>query len=78
FSLYPNPVSGDFTLEVSGMRANDTRLHILDMNGRPILEQRLNAVDGRFQVSAGDLPAGTYLLRLTNVAGISVTRFVKK
>jgi hypothetical protein len=78
FSLYPNPVSGDFTLEVSGLRANDTRLHILDLNGRPILEQRLNAVDGRFRVSAEHLPAGTYLLRLTNVAGISVARFVKK
>ncbi|WP_173021591.1 T9SS type A sorting domain-containing protein [Lewinella sp. W8] len=78
FSLYPNPVVGDFTLEVSGMRANDTRLHILDLNGRPLIEQRLNAADGRFRVSAADLPAGTYLLRLTNVAGISVTRFVKK
>ncbi|NJC25527.1 CHRD domain-containing protein [Neolewinella antarctica] len=75
---YPNPFQTHFTVEVEGLKANVSTLTLLDINGREVGRQLVNFRDGRVTVPAPLLSSGTYLIRLTNEAGVSTQRVVKR
>ncbi|WP_020569073.1 CHRD domain-containing protein [Neolewinella persica] len=77
-AVFPNPFSEQLTLEVSGVRSERTELQIFDINGRLIISRQLQLADGRIDLPTGQLTAGAYLLRLTNDAGASVIRVIKR
>ena len=72
-SLYPNPVSDKLTVE-----ATETidHLEVFSVTGMLVYSQR-NCTD-KVEVSMADLPAGTYVIRLTTQNATEVRRFVKK
>lgn len=76
--VYPNPVGDLLTVELTGLRAFETKLQLLDINGRVVNTRSLQMINGRMDINTSDLPAGTYLLRLTNEAGISTARIIRR
>lgn len=60
YSVYPNPTSGQMTVE--GPVAIGARLHLYDNQGRRVLD--LLFEDGRNVINIGNLPPGNYQLAL--------------
>lgn len=58
--LYPNPVSGELTIESANLKVDHIR--ILDMNGKNILEQSIQT--SKFQVDFSRFPKGVYIIHL--------------
>lgn len=77
-SVFPNPFGDVLMLEVSGLRAGQTELQLLDVNGRLLLTRQLGQTDRRIELPTGKLVAGTYLLRLANEAGVSTARVIHR
>ena len=66
--VYPNPSSGQFTLE--GIPAEDSQVSLYDLLGKrvPLQIQRINAQRLLLQPQ-GQVPAGLYLLRVQDATG---------
>ncbi len=69
---YPNPFSAETTVRYRLREGGPVRLRVFDMRGREVrtlvdARQAAGAHEARF--TAGDLPSGTYLLRLDTAAG---------
>lgn len=66
--IYPNPTSSEFTIDLNLPVASDTRICLLDMMGREILELHDGYLSGgrqRFVVGEGLLPkSGVYVVRI--------------
>ena len=77
-NVFPNPFGDNLTLEVDGLRGNNTELTLLDVTGRIVLRQKLVTRNGRTELSTVNLRAGTYLLRLANDAGVSTVRLIRR
>ena len=73
--LYPNPVQGSrVMLAVRGLKQDAYEIRVLDMSGHLILQQGLT---GQTQLETAislpaALPAGTYVLQLTDKSGVTV------
>lgn len=76
--LYPNPFTNQLTLEVEKLRGTSTDLSLFNATGRLVQQQRINLRNGRMSLPTHDLPAGAYLLRLTNSGGISTVKLIKR
>ena len=65
--VYPNPANSTVTAQYNyGIEANRTRAIILyDMLGREVLKQMATGVQNTTSLSTSNLPAGSYLLRMT-------------
>jgi hypothetical protein len=66
--LYPNPASEEVNITFSGKHDGETYLmEILDMNGKTILNKKIN-VSGSYatKVYIDELPGGLYILKLSN------------
>lgn len=77
FKLYPNPSNGDMTLVNHGT-GSVLDLRILDLAGRQVHAERLNAAPGtehRLQL-AGRIVPGTYHAVLHNNEAVRAVRFV--
>jgi len=69
-SIFPNPATDFIFVEMN----QDARLEVMDVQGKDVLlKQDLNA-GIRNQVNLEFLPAGFYLLRISNEEGISVKK----
>ena len=77
WSIYPNPGNGDIIIS-SGAVQGKVHVAVLDMTGRTVHTGTLNMVaNGQTALRlAGQLAAGTYMLRLTGDAGRSEQRFM--
>lgn len=64
FKLFPNPSSGDFTIEFDNHLNSEYALEIISINGRSVLKQVIN--DNRTQVKATSLNPGLYFLKINN------------
>ena len=78
YSVYPNPVSGDEVLQVSGVAGD--RVEVLDVSGRVLTDRTLRgAID---ELPVANLRAGTYLVRITPANGkrtvSKVLRFIRE
>jgi len=76
--VYPNPVGAILTVELTGLRAFETKLQLLDINGRVVSTRKLQFTNGLTEINTSQLPAGAYLLRLTNDAGTSTARIIRR
>ena len=78
YAIYPNPVSGDEVLQISGFAGD--RVEILDLSGRVLTDRTLRgAID---ELPVANLPAGTYLVRISPANGdgtkSTVLRFIRE
>lgn len=72
-SIYPNPAADMLTVE-NGADVN--RYELYNVSGALMLSKAVNA--RTFDIDLRDLPAGTYLLKMTSKDMIQTKRFVKK
>ena len=73
FALYPNPVSNKLIIEASEAI---NQIEIFNIVGTTVFSQK-NCGD-KVEIHTADLPAGTYLIRMTTPSATEVRRFVKK
>ena len=71
--LYPNPISDKLSVEAT--EAID-HIEIFDIAGAMVYSQK-NCSE-KMEIQTADLPAGTYVIRMTTQNTIEVRRFVKK
>jgi hypothetical protein len=78
-SVFPNPSSGFTTIEVDGFVNNDAQLEIIDLAGRSMMKEKMNA-SAYFAESFVDISsfkAGTYLIRITTGNSVYTKTLVK-
>ena len=73
FDLYPNPVSDKLTVEAS--EAID-HVEVFSITGAMVFSQK-NCAE-KVEINTTDMPAGTYVIRMTTQNTTEVRRFVKK
>jgi hypothetical protein len=77
--LAPHPVRGAFTVELALPADGDATLEVFDITGRRVFQRELSLGAGRHQVQieqGATLPAGAYMLRLTQSGRTVSKRFV--
>jgi len=80
-SVFPNPTDSQFTVELYLKRQIELSFELYDLNGRLLLSTESKTYQGKEQetLSVGQLPAGTYFLKIRDkkgqvVAGHKVVR----
>ncbi|MBN2669767.1 MAG: T9SS type A sorting domain-containing protein [Bacteroidales bacterium] len=63
-SLYPNPVKGKLTVEYLLAEDANTEMRIYDINGKLLIQQKLNTTMGIKSVDVSKLTSGVYILKL--------------
>jgi hypothetical protein len=79
-AIFPNPSSGLTTVEVSGAVNNDASLEILDLTGRLIHSEKMNA-SANFAESFVDVSSyksGTYLVKIKTNDRVYTKSLVKQ
>lgn len=79
FELFPNPTRDRVQLSFSSPGAHTTRMELLDVAGHVVFDQQMEAQPGAnlHEISLQSLPAGVYLLRVSQAAGSSTHKLVK-
>jgi hypothetical protein len=72
--LYPNPASTNITIE--GIK-NIENIEIVGISGNILLSKNINSID-KVTLDINQLAQGTYLVKVTDISGVSVfAKFVK-
>lgn len=74
--LYPNPASGEVVLESDYLRPGVPSVQLTDMQGRSMTLGASQPKPGTLQFNVGNLPTGTYLLRVDTSQGMFAERLV--
>ena len=74
--VYPVPTRDLLTVSFEVPVAAPLRLELLDLLGRVVYRGQMAQAQSELQISVGDLPAGTYFLRLLDAQGQSGVRKV--
>lgn len=81
-SFYPNPAAATTQLEYDVKKAGPVRVELLDKDGnklRTLLPEASQEKGTHSQaLNLSDLPAGTYLYKITTKSGTQTKRFVKE
>jgi len=79
-SIYPNPTSGMFTINASGLTNTIKSYLLTDIYGKMVLEKNANLVnDNVFEIDLSKYCSGIYFLRLnTENQGIIFRKIIKK
>ncbi|MDP4266977.1 MAG: T9SS type A sorting domain-containing protein [Bacteroidota bacterium] len=81
--IYPNPGSGEFLIEVEGMKDEMIDLSVMDMMGKVVESEKINVKsDGRIKFDLSGFESGVYFLNFTpdlsSKGDGSLQRIVKK
>ena len=77
-TVFPNPANTTLKLTYTTSIAQITTLRLIDVNGTAVVTQSSRMAEGNndCQVNIATLPAGTYLLLLTNNDGVLAKKTV--
>ena len=64
FTLSPNPVQDELTVDVSAFQSGLVELLVYDLSGKTILHQEAMILDGQIKLSTASWNSGTYIFRL--------------
>lgn len=84
YAIYPNPATGSYLyVQPIGSNTMAITVAIVDLSGKTWYEHRLSAdnmTNGRFEIPLKYLPAGSYLLRISDKNGdrLQVTKFTTR
>ncbi len=76
--IYPNPVKEELNLLFKNPLTEDTQFHIVDLNGKILINKILPKETNEHAENVGHLLPSVYLLRLSNNTQSKVIRFVKE
>ncbi|SFC03860.1 zinc-dependent metalloproteinase lipoprotein, BF0631 family [Flexibacter flexilis DSM 6793] len=79
-SVYPNPSTGIYQVTATeGLAAGTVRMEVYDLNGRKLNTFSTESTAGRLQhtLDLREYAAGSYILKVTNAAGVGTYRLVK-
>ncbi|MCB0638124.1 MAG: T9SS type A sorting domain-containing protein, partial [Lewinella sp.] len=75
--LYPNPTSGQLTLNLSAFFDQEATLEVLDINGRLLLQRRLGVIENSTeQLDLSPYAAGMYFVRVRTTHGTTAVQRV--
>ncbi|MAN03535.1 MAG: hypothetical protein CMI35_10660 [Owenweeksia sp.] len=79
-SLYPNPNTGKFNLEMEGISGQTVQVQIMDLSGKVILndEREVPGGSGTLEFNLDHAAPGVYLLRVQTEKGTHTLRTVKR
>lgn len=78
-NAYPNPVSSNLNLKISGSVAGNYSVSVTDITGREIItEQKRLESDGLVNINMSAFPTGVYFARVTLNDGFAVVKFIKE
>ena len=67
WTLYPNPSSGDFSLQLDLDQASNIQMKIMDVTGKLIEHRTVQASPGKsIETFSLNVPAGTYIILVTD------------
>ena len=72
-NAYPNPVSTQLTVELNAIMNGDYTLELMDLSGRVVMSQVMNAMTGinRNSMDVSNLSKGMYMLSVKNASGFA-------
>jgi len=73
FRIYPNPSSGDFTIE-NDLPENEGYIEIFSVNGSLVHSEKITRTAQ--QISLNHVPAGVYLVRLRSDKGVKTGKII--
>lgn len=79
-SVFPNPNSGLFTLQIKDSKPGDVHLHITDIMGKAVYDSQIQSsgMPVTHQIDLGGLPSGIYFLLVRTSDGLSQKKIVKQ
>lgn len=77
-SVFPNPTSGKLQLQWAAALEGEVVLRIMDARSVQVQHQKLPGQQLQHQLDLARLPAGLYLIELTNQGGKAVYRLLKE
>jgi hypothetical protein len=75
YTLYPNPVDDELTIDLGGMEYNQGEYFILSYDGKMLNSAQLSS--GTQKVDVNTLPEGTYFLNVSIDGQSTVKKFIK-
>ena len=73
--IYPNPVKSILNIQSQGLNIGKANIEIIGGKGERVMVQKLNAATKAVNIQS--LPAGTYLLKVSDGDKVYTKRFVK-
>lgn len=77
--IYPNPTTGQFSLEIAGLQVPDVTIQLINQDGK-VLEQRRETIAGKSAViipyNLGQRGSGIYYLKINSIFGTKTVRVV--
>lgn len=77
-SVYPNPSSGVFTLQLSGRNGQDAFITVSDLQGRVIMQKIFSNENNSIEIDLSSYQSGMYLLEIKSESYFYTTRLIKK
>jgi hypothetical protein len=75
--LYPNPTSGQFTLDIVLPTTQDISLTVFDYHGKACLKQNIKSVfDKKVQVDLSKLASGMYFINILTESGVTTKKLI--
>jgi hypothetical protein len=77
FTLYPNPTSGNFTLEQKGEKTYGTvKVEIYSMNGKKVMTENIVG-EKKHEFNFSDLPVGLYFVKIVADEYVETIKLIK-
>ena len=73
FKIFPNPTQNEIIIELNEL--NNTKLQVIDINGRVLMNQSLNHKTNK--VNTSNLPIGMYSFKISSDKGVEIAKIVK-
>ncbi|MBR9923107.1 MAG: T9SS type A sorting domain-containing protein, partial [Bacteroidetes bacterium] len=79
YTIYPNPTKGYLALEWKSVSSPLIRVDLHSIDGKRIQSEIADGLSGQYETDLSQLPAGMYLIRITDAQGESIVfRVVKE
>jgi hypothetical protein len=76
FSIYPNPSTGYFTVEMTGTPSKHTFLSMHNLSGQELLNLPITELVSEIDVSG--LPSGMYIVKVYNEFDFQLSKFIRQ
>jgi hypothetical protein len=76
FHVYPNPTSGDFTVEIANTDASDLVITLTNIQGQVVYQNRVSHAVNHQETISGDLSKGLYFLSVNSGKEVKVQKVI--